>query len=60
MTILRGPRKVFSDEKVWYHTDYMCRREVTKIGRGGRRDMLKFIGARPDPFGSPVICGVAR
>ena len=58
MTLLRAGRKIFEDKGVFYHVDYTCRREVVKIG--SRRKMMRFMGFRPDPFGSPMIKGVTR
>lgn len=56
LRIVHG-RKVFEDGGVWYHTDYMCRREVVKLGAW--RKAMRFLGYRPDPFGTPHIKGVA-
>lgn len=53
MSIIYFGRKIFKDQATWYHTDYICRREVVEIG--DRREMMRFIRMRPDPFGSPEI-----
>ena len=53
MTIIKFGRKVFEDNHTWYHTDYMCRREVVKIGK--RREVMKFLELKGDPMGSPRL-----
>lgn len=53
MLRIKFGRKVFEDNKTWYHTDYMCRREVVEIGN--YRKMLRFMGYRVDPLGSPKV-----
>ena len=56
MVRIKFGRKVFNDQGNWFHCDYMCRREVTEIG--GYRQMLKFMGYRPDLYGTPKLKGV--
>lgn len=58
MTRIKFGRKIFEDNKKWYHVDYMCRREVVELGT--YRKMLRFMGYYPDLYGTPMIKGVAR
>ncbi len=53
MLRLRYGRKVFRDGTEWYHTDYVCRREVATLG--SYRNMLRFMGYKGDLMGSPKI-----
>ena len=53
MTYMKFGRKVFGDQGIWYHVDYMCRREVVEIGTW--RKAMRFMGCKGDPMGSPVV-----